>query len=399
MDCANIMQPFSSREKEDVTRSATPFFTFIRSLVDTLDLLAQRCRTTSTMGWRRPLTVAVVTVGLLAAGYLTALSIFVRPADAQPNRQAGLEESNARVCEVFVSDYQNALRGHPRRVRHTTFIGDSSALQMLRVTAGAAAGCFAAAGYLTPNGVARANARIQELTVRISATRAAERVVLSSDGRADSALWIFVFVKARYLVDVVTRLEQWSRLELAQAACSAGLHPGVIVSVGSWDMIRPATESSGGLSFETHAFDSPDDAAWRIALSSFDSSVKRITQRLFEQFGELCASRRAASAALLLPPLPNCSAAKFLFQEGSVPGADPYRNLRGGRRCEALLRSGTGLSFRRELMLHVTTMRVVDLESFVVSRRCGVQDGTHLDTAEPLCAASVVRALTWHSGR
>jgi hypothetical protein len=286
------------------------------------------------------------------------------------------------------------------------FLGDSTALQVLRLSVRAVLTCLQRNGGVDELQLTSTSRLIEGFHKRIAQVGVTERIVLTA---LNGHVWTFTFVKSRYLGELGDALQE-------HVACSAG-RTSVLIACGTWDIARPVLPMSGlSLSSQTTS----SGPLWRRALSNFSSTLRRHADHVVHslQLGNTVACGR--NIRVLLPILPNCTADKFhRVLEGRSTSTDPYANVQGSD-CRSRLVLGTAPVVRRTLhrLGSIGSVSVVDpqalfspMTSRFVSRHslasfggaCVASDGAHLDDLSqriPLltpCTLRVLRRVWDHS--
>lgn len=263
--------------------------------------------------------------------------------------------------------------------RRFVFVGDSSALQGLRAVASLVINCGVRNGLLTEGDARQWRSRLAEGFQRRLSEMPPIRCI------AITQLVELFFLKAAFVADVgraLTALQHTNHETMCENPfVDDGTSNGrmdVFLSVGNWDICRPNRAKSGV------AFDAPFHS--RMMSEETARNVSGTLRRWAEVAQASFIQRRSLIATLrvMLPPLPNCTAPKFLALNNSVEG-DPYTFVRGGGLCDGHLRHGTATAVRNALRTRLgwpVPGGVRDAQELVDDGACVALDGTHLFTGD-----------------
>lgn len=280
------------------------------------------------------------------------------------------------------------------------FVGDSTALQALRLTVLSVARCAVENFGPTNNSLLAQLRRVDHvvqttLEKRISefedandldASRQQVSILIPSNVGPETRKITFHFLKAPYGVDVVRKLSRVTK-EISSMTCSSVQHAFFVrVVFGNWDVIRPR--------WDAHRIDFavPSSLATeglelyeRFVRDSIAAPLLANARELLSlPLARLCnTSNTVTRLRVVLPPAPNCTASKFTAggQLRQGDGSDPYRGLRGSDNC---LRHAVSGTYRRFL----TAMRphggewMRDTNALVTGGLCSQSDGSHIDVGE-----------------
>lgn len=271
------------------------------------------------------------------------------------------------------------------RVR-SIFIGDSTALQALRVSVTAVATCLKGSGLLDDAGLAKALHDVTALQIRLVEAQMLEKVSIVA---FHSGGWDFWFVKVKYLDELKAAHRSVINTDDARKLSRVD----IVIALGTWDILRPTLEHSGLL------LDSVSTAtllSWKGALRNFSHTVRRHSLDISKVMAEYPQTVRR----FVIPMIPNCSASKFhrvaLQQSPSTTGQhDPYERVQG-KDCRRRLVYGTA-PIVREALLRVAASSDIDMIDFNLllpattksssvardelqrSKFCTASDGAHFD--------------------
>ncbi|CUG06428.1 GPI-anchored surface protein, putative [Bodo saltans] len=270
------------------------------------------------------------------------------------------------------------------RVR-SIFIGDSTALQALRVSVTAVATCLKGSGLLDEGGVTKALHAVTALQIRLVEAQMLEKVSIVA---LHSGGWDFWFVKVKYLDELKAAHRSVINTDDARKLSRVD----IFIALGTWDILRPTLEHSGLL------LDSVSTAtllSWKGALRNFSHIVRRHSLDI----SKVMSTYPQTVRRLVIPMIPNCSASKFHRVAQQPPSTssqhDPYERVQGKdcrRRLvygtapivrEALLRVAAALSdihmIDSNLLLPATTKSSVARDKLRRSEFCTASDGAHFD--------------------
>lgn len=259
----------------------------------------------------------------------------------------------------------------------TVFIGDSNALQVMRMSALFVTECLRAAKMLEADHYQFVQRRAAELHMRIAKANAVEHLVVPLYS------WDMRFIKAPYVSMLPAALDRLTSDTLVN--CSK--HQDVFIISGTWDIARPVKEHSGVI------FDGPptSEADEAQAMAEFTSTVKRHLREAANRVQRLpCASR----VRTVLPLLPNCSASKFHRVSNknqpttilaSVTRQDPYQYVQGDA-CHTRLYMGTAMVVRSSMQSG--QQGVVDVLPLLSSPSRGKESGAAAGNGAAICTSS-----------
>lgn len=328
----------------------------------------------------------VALVILFAVFVLWNVSHVRQPGSSPPLPNALL----SNLCPIVASRV-----GNPGERTRSIFAGDSSALQALRMSVMVAIACLEHDRLVDPHEAFTVGQETEMLHKRLVDASDIEKISITT---TTDCVWEFWFVKSRYVRELSLTLrattpwiDRVSDLAMGDRALQPLKKVDLFVAIGTWDATRPTTYHSG-LRLDEESTGSI--SSWRRALLNFSTTVKRHTAdvgALLAQSGGVPWSRRR----ILLPILPNCSAAKFrrVLEGRSTSKIDPYMFVQG-RDCRRRLVVGTAPVMRE--VLHKVgdslggSFSVVDYQQLLATSAhflaadgsggfCLASDGAHID--------------------
>lgn len=247
---------------------------------------------------------------------LTIILLFLMSLQGHPIEE---REFSHKICSSFIEPL--------------TLIGDSSALQLFHVLAQIVLWCnnLSISAALSLNSCRGRISEVGHCALQIG------------------GIQFLTFHRAKYLVQVPFYL----------SSCSLNRH---VISLGHWDLLRP------------------NETLHKLSFTQTDNVVASAYESYFEEAsGSLrhAVKQCKVSPTLVIPPKPNCSAAKFQRFSAVNSQTDPYRLIQRIR-CTKLIKEVVWKEFRRQF-ISVSGVQIVEFAPLVENTICTMADGTHFD--------------------
>jgi hypothetical protein len=328
-----------------------------------------------------------------------ALLLLLHWSNTQSHNRSSTSDFVASLCPTLST--RMPRKGETTR---SIFVGDSTALQALRVSVAATAMCLESAHLIDSSKHSAVLQATVLLKKRLIEAADVEKISIASEG---GGIWEFWFVKAKYLDELHG---------VARSAAIADVHllsrVDLLVAVGTWDISRPSLEHSG---LVLDAASTKTSSSWKAALRNFTGTTRNHAAHITELL-TLPVTLPRGAVRMVLPMAPNCSAHKFHRVLDRAPTndlPDPYEHVQG-RDCRRRLVDGTA-PILREALLHAATVegspiQVIDYDDLLTTTQssassadvaklagvCTASDGAHFDdlsTTIPLLTPCTLRLL------